>query len=146
MAWKIVQAKKFGTKSTKKCTSIKLLKQNVLIGMQSIFEKHTNNIKCVFLYGSTSRETNTETSDIDILVIWKKNYNSLLAHNLKKEIELLFFKKVDFASMIYKNKVIYDFNNIRTQNECFIENVYRDAVSIFGDRDDILFSIHIGKI
>ena len=132
--------------SIQKTNSVKLSRQSVVDELSLIFSPYFRDIQGIFLYGSTARQQNTAQSDVDILVIWKKRipYNVMA---LKKNLEDLFLRKVDFVCMIYMKKFIYDFDKINlTQNECFLENVHRDAVPIIGDKEDICFSRHAGKI
>lgn len=103
----------------------------------------------VYLYGSTSRETNTAKSDVDIMIIWKKTVSKRV-YNIKKDLGEMFDRDVDIVCMIYKGKVLHDFHlgdcTITKQNEIFLSYVWTDAVSIIGDKDDIRLSLHIGKI
>ena len=123
-----------------------LSRQFVVDKLSSVFSQYIADIQGVFLYGSTARQQNKEQSDVDILVIWKKRIpQSAVA--LKEKLEKIFSRKVDLVCMIYMKKLMYDFDKIDlTQNECFLENVHRDAVSIIGDKEDICFSRHIKKI
>lgn len=132
--------------SNKSKNNVKVSKEDVLNKMISIFEKYKNSMKGCFLYGSTSRNTHTKTSDIDILIIWNKFVSINIATQFKNELEKTFLKNIDLVCMIHRNKIIYNFNDISTQNEVFIENVYRDAIPIFGNKRDILFSENVGKI
>jgi len=146
MSWKVVSTKKNKkVKPNKSNINVKLSKGDVLDGMMSVFSKYRNITKGVFLYGSTSRETNTDMSDIDVLVIWNKYVPIDLATQLREELAKTFLKKVDLVCMVYRNKMFYDFDNISTQNEVFLENVHRDAIPIFGDKEDIRFSENFGK-
>ncbi len=130
----------------KKSPGTKLSKDHVINELSSIFNQYITDIHGAFLYGSTARQQNTEKSDIDILVIWKKRV-PFFAKSLKEKLEKIFLKKVDFVCMIYVKKCMYDFDkNDFTQNECFLENVHRDAISIIGDKKDICYSRHVGKI
>ena len=103
----------------------------------------------IYLYGSTSRRTNTAESDVDIMIIWKKTVLKRV-YNIKKDLEEIFDRKVDVVCMIYKGKELHDFHlgdcTVTKQNEIFLSYVWTDSVSIIGDKDDIRLSLHIGKI
>ena len=69
----------------------------------------------VRIFGSYARWLNTKESDIDFLVDYKKPLDIILYFSLKKELENLFWKKVD----IINNK--------------FLKNKFRDYI-----KDDLI--------
>lgn len=132
-------------------------KKNKYFSKETIIEKLKNalcfkvlDIKSVFLFGSVAKNKHTESSDIDIMVIWNKNPSVDVINNLKCDIINLFDgKKIDLISMKYTKKIILDIDDdIVSSHEnriFFIENVYIDAISIIGNTDDIKFSFYISK-
>lgn len=95
----------------------------------------------VVLFGSTARNTHNSESDIDILIVWNKKVPNNL-HDIKKDLELKFNKKVDLISMIFDGNLI-DFDN----DNNFIENIICDGIMIIGSNlNDILLSKIYSKI
>jgi len=109
----------------------------------------------VILYGSYSINKQTDNSDIDLLIIFKKNIHTRYPDidnkikNLKRDIIKLFNKKVDIVFMINANKIQYKYNfHQYVDNDTdFIFNIYEDAYVIYGkkDKDIILESIKYKK-
>jgi len=105
----------------------------------------------LILYGSYSYNKQTVNSDIDLMIILKKN---IFSNNeiddyfidLKKQISKIFNKPVDIVVMIKTNKIQYceEFSDPDTN---FILNVYNDAYYLYGinDKDNILESIKYKK-
>ena len=104
-----------------------------------------------FLFGSFAKNQYHKDSDIDFLIIFKKNiYNnknfSELIINLKKNISKIFNKKIDIVVMIHVHFLQYNENNYDIDTN-FIYNVYNEAINIYGknDKDLIIESIKFGK-
>ena len=105
----------------------------------------------LILYGSYSYNKQTVNSDIDLMIILKKNIfsNKEIDYyfiDLKKQISKIFNKSVDIVVMIKTNKIQYceEFSDPDTN---FILNVYNDAYYLYGitDKDNILESIKYKK-
>ena len=146
--WHQVQRKIKNKKTIIKSSQMKLSKEDVINKLQIIFKKY--NPHAVFLYGSTARKTNTEYSDIDILVIWKKchhDWSKCIPKNIfyiKSELVDAFDRKIDLVNMIYANKFI---DEPAMQSQVFLENVEYDAEPIYehNNKLDIRLSVLMGK-
>lgn len=93
-------------------------------------------LKGIFLYGSTSRNSNNSSSDIDIAVIFNCKRNFPVS--LKNYLCNLFGKKIDLACFTEIYKLAKFSVNYETQ--CFIDNVITDSVVIIGNRQDFYSS------
>jgi len=95
------------------------------------------NPRTVILHGSVARSTNTELSDVDVLIIWNRKIpNNVI--EIRYELERLFGTKVDMACMIYKNKIMD--HKETDDNRAFLDNVRNDGSVIIGHLDDIFMS------
>lgn len=129
-----------------------ILNKNLIINNLSLLNILKNLKPLSFiLYGSYSKNTQNKNSDIDLMIIFKKNifsnknFNNLMI-NLKKNISKIFNKNIDLIVMIYQNKLQYFENNYDNDTN-FIYNVYNDAQIIYGksDKDIILESYKYSK-
>lgn len=124
----------------------KLQKDYVISVLQDVLVKY--NPKGIFLHGSTARGTNRDTSDVDLVVVWKKNIPSNI-EDIKNKLEYIFQRHIDFVNMIYKGKILVerDMNapNI-SKNDVFLNNVIEDAIAIVGNNDDIMCSLYVSKM
>jgi predicted nucleotidyltransferase len=96
----------------------------------------------VFLYGSYAYGKATISSDVDLLIIWKKRIPAN-AIKIKEELIAVLQKHVDFVNMIYAGKMVEETNE---SNINFLNNVYEDCVPIVEQRCSILTSTLIGKL
>lgn len=121
---------------------IKLSKIEVIDGLQ--FLRRYDNIKEVYLYGSTARGENRPDSDIDIGIIWKNKLPDIeFIRELKETIIDMFCHKVDMINLVFKNKITESSNEI-TQN--FLNMIDHDLIPIFGDDKTFMrLSVFIGK-
>lgn len=105
------------------------------------------NIQSVLLFGSTATGKQTESSDIDVMIIWKhlpKKLESL--DELKNKIVKIFNgKKVDLISMEFVDRLVLDLDTMTDSRACFLQNVLVEAIPIYGSVDDIKFSLYISK-
>ncbi len=74
-------------------------------------------LKNIRIFGSYAKWLNTKKSDIDFLVDYKKPLDIILYFSLKKELEKLFWKKIDiinnkFLQDKFKNYIKNDLINI----------------------------------
>ncbi|MFH0955589.1 MAG: nucleotidyltransferase domain-containing protein [Candidatus Micrarchaeota archaeon] len=85
------------------------------------------NVQSVLLYGSWSRGTNDEKSDIDLLVITNASVKTDLGfiNKLKKEANVSIFSFSDWKKKAFTDKVFY-------------ENVIYDSIVLFGERPVVL--------
>lgn len=139
--WTIVKKKQRGKKPFKQ--QIKLNRDDVVKQLLCMVKY---NPRGVFLFGSTAKGTNTEDSDLDILIIWNKRVPSYII-DIKTEISNMFNKKVDLISMIYNGALmlfddVTETVNVRT---LFLYNVITEGVSIIGDISEIELSEYIMK-
>lgn len=120
----------------------KLSKIEVIDGLQ--FLRRYDNIKEVYLYGSTARGENRPDSDIDIGIIWKNKLPDIeFIRELKETIIDMFGHKVDMINLVFKNKITESSNEI-TQN--FLNMIDHDLIPVFGDdRTFMRLSVFIGK-
>lgn len=86
----------------------------------------------VIVYGSTARGTNKLTSDIDFMVIWKKDNDipsdpELLI--IKETIKKIFNKEIDFVSMVLTKEEV----DKKDENYNYMENVYIEGIVVYGD-------------
>lgn len=105
--------------------NIILKREEVINKVRTIIERYRP--FAVYLYGSTARNQNKETSDVDIFVIWKNKYPS--NHIIQKIYDQLydeFQRKIDFVNYVYNGKFI----KVNSSDSCFVQNVINDAVSI----------------
>lgn len=105
----------------------------------------------LILYGSYSYNKQTVNSDIDLMIILKKNIFSNKEIDdyfidLKKQISKIFNKSVDIVIMIKTNKIQY-YEEFSDPDTNFILNVYNDAYYLYGinNKDNILESIKYKK-
>jgi predicted nucleotidyltransferase len=121
---------------------IKLSKIKVIDGLQ--FLRRYDNIKEVYLYGSTARGENRPDSDIDIGIIWKNKLPDIeFIRELKETIVDMFGHKVDMINLVFKNKITESSNEV-TQN--FLNMIDHDLIPVFGDDKTFMrLSVFIGK-
>jgi predicted nucleotidyltransferase len=87
--------------------------QNIIVTYLKDF-----NPEFVGIFGSYARNQNTETSDIDILVSFKKAYSLLKLINMENELSDKLGIKVDIVTMgslkneIIKNNIMNDLQTI----------------------------------
>jgi len=100
----------------------------------------------VYLFGSTARGTNTEYSDLDIMIIWNRKISENI-NEIKLEISSIFNKRVDLISMIYVGSLMLsnDATNILDATSLFLHNVISEAITVIGDIHDIELSEFIMK-
>lgn len=101
----------------------------------------------VFLVGSTARNQHREDSDIDVMIIWKRSqWNDIIEQDIdnqiKRELEQIFNRKVDLASMVYQGKLTIDtdIETITHNNLLYVNNVLPDAIPVIGHTGDIVLS------
>lgn len=95
----------------------------------------------VLLYGSTARKQNKEHSDIDLMFIWKNNQIKYNFEDIKNQIKNIFSKNVDMINLIYISNKYKKYINHNDSFDCFLNNIYIDAISIYGIIDkDIIYS------
>jgi predicted nucleotidyltransferase len=100
----------------------------------------------VIVYGSTARGTNNPTSDIDFMIIWKKEINVPPVEELqeiKQKIINIFKKRIDFVSMVPTTVEVDETN----KNYHYMHNVYNEGIVVYGDilKANILFSRKVSR-
>lgn len=109
-----------------------LEKNNVIEESKKILIKYRP--YAAYLYGSTARGRNKQSSDVDIFVIWKNKVPSNeIIKKIHNELYNTFNRRVDFVNYHYNGKSI----NISSADSCFIQNVLCDAVSILEPKNDL---------
>ena len=113
----------------------KLIIENEKI--KKIFKKY--NAVSVLLFGSYSRNSHNENSDINLLILWNGKQKSIINDaiiDIKNELSNIFNKKIDILPMLIKNSNYYNDNY-------FITNIYSDAIVIYGDnaKDNVFNSV-----
>src|SRR5690606_33315898 len=98
------------TKNNNKKSHIRISRDWVILQLRRISSYHPVGI---FLVGSTARDNHTALSDIDVLVIWKRSQWGSIKDNdqdmeIRKELEQIFKRKVDFTSLVYQGKLLID--------------------------------------
>jgi len=86
----------------------------------------------VIVYGSTARGTNKPTSDIDFMIIWKKDKNVPpveVLEEIKQNIINIFKKPIDFVSMVLTTVEVDETN----KNYHYMHNVYNEGIVVYGD-------------
>lgn len=106
-------------------SNVILKREEVISKVRKIIEKYKP--YAVYLYGSTARNQNKESSDVDIFVIWKNKYpNNNIIQKIYDQLYDEFQRKIDFVNYIYNGKSI----KVGSSDSCFVQNVINDAVSI----------------
>ncbi len=120
----------------------KVQRDDAINGAKLILQKY--NLHDAFLFGSTAKQTNTVSSDVDILVIWKKMtmINKCNLINLHDELVNYFKKRVDVTHMCITD--IVDQND-DSNLPIFIDNVLAESCVIFGAKTNIRLSKYLGK-
>jgi predicted nucleotidyltransferase len=108
------------------------------------FLKRYNNIKEVYLYGSTARGTNRPNSDVDVGIIWKNKLPDIeFIRDIKEMIIDMLDHAVDMINLVFKNRITESENEI-TQN--FLNMIDHDLIPIFGDDKTLMkLSKFMGK-
>lgn len=120
----ILVEKKTRTKKPKPI-KIQLNREDVINRVKKIMEIYRP--ISVYLYGSTARGQNKESSDIDLFVIWKNKIpKDEIIDEIHKKLYKEFDRRIDFVNYAYNGKSI----KVTSANSCFIQNVINDAVSI----------------
>lgn len=143
--WIVISKK---NKNKKRSDGKKFWSTNQVIDKLFFLLKNICDIKSAFLFGSVAKGIHTESSDIDILIIWNKIPSDSAIINLKLDIIKEFDgKNIDLISMKYTGKISIDFDDYDDFNNriCFLENVFIEAMPIIGLVDDIKLSIYIQK-
>jgi predicted nucleotidyltransferase len=103
------------------------------------------------LYGSFAKNKQNLNSDIDFLIIFKKNiFNNInfnkIIYNLKKNISQIFNRNIDLVVMIHHNKLQYHESNYDPDTN-FIYNIYHEGYYIYGknEKDLIIESVKYAK-
>jgi predicted nucleotidyltransferase len=106
-----------------------------------LIEKYGTGPFAVFLYGSMARGQQHSQSDIDLMIIWRRQVPSNTVE-LKKLLSQFFQRKVDLVNMVYRGTVVTD-----VANQNFLDNVYQDAIPLYGETDvtNLRLSQLIGK-
>lgn len=91
----------------------------------------------VFLFGSVARDAHRVSSDVDVLVIWKKQVPSNI-HQIKRDLMNVLGKRNDLVCMIMGSK--------EAKSDYFIENIMLEAITVIGDLNDVLNSELVGKV
>jgi len=96
----------------------------------------------VFLYGSTANGNNRADSDIDVLVIWKRDIPEDIL-KIKSELIMTFDRPVDLVNMIYAPRQKHTYG----ASKLFVDNVHAEGIPVFpgNDKWDIYSSALIGK-
>jgi predicted nucleotidyltransferase len=134
----------------KKQRNKKALKQQIKLNGDDVVKQLLYMVKYnprgVFLFGSTAKGTNTEDSDLDILIIWNKRVPNYII-DIKTEISNMFNKKVDLISMIYNGTLMLSDDVTETVNvrTLFLYNVITEALPVIGDINEIELSEYIMK-
>lgn len=136
----LVQPKKRYQKNVNQQSNIVLQKEQVIEEVKNILENSKPKPYAAYLYGSTARGQNKNTSDIDIFVIWKNKIpNDDIINNVHNQLYIAFNRKIDFVNYLYNGKFI----KIDLNNSCFVQNILPDAITIIEGKDftikDILF-------
>lgn len=136
--WTIVKNKNKRNKGTKpKTVKTKLSREAVINKLRTLTEYDPIGI---FLFGSVARNTHTHASDVDVLMIWKKNIPNDI-EEIKDDLMKTFGTNVDLICMIMESKMQ---NFVSSQN--FIDNVRCEGIAIMGDLNDVCISRLVGKI
>jgi predicted nucleotidyltransferase len=144
--WTVVVKKKRKVTTSVSDHIVKLSRDFVINIISYVLQPY--NIHGIFLYGSTAKGTNKTSSDVDILVIWKKKVPDNV-NDIKLMLETKFGRPVDFVSMIFRNRLItepLDTLHPTEPNSFFLDNVISEAVTITGNPKDIYLSEYVGKI
>lgn len=139
--WTVVKKRQRGKKQLKE--QIKLNGEEVIKQLLFLVKYKPRG---VFLFGSTAKGTNTENSDLDILIIWNKRVPDYII-DIKTEISDMFNKKVDLISMIYNGTLMLTDDVTETVNvrTLFLYNVITEALPVIGDINEIELSEYIMK-
>lgn len=142
--WIIIEKKHKKKKTNNKTKSVKLIQSDVVEQLKYL-QKY--NPLDVFLVGSTARNQHRIDSDVDVMIIWRKSqWNDIITSDIdnyiRKELELLFNRKVDLASMIYQGKLTIDtdIESITHNNLLYVNNILPDAIPVIGNVGDIVLS------
>jgi predicted nucleotidyltransferase len=105
----------------------KIIKKDEIINsieMKKIFEQYKN-LKGVVLYGSVARGQNTESSDIDFMLVWKK-YGNIVNDmtDIESSLKKIFNKEIELVSIRFNEK---NFTKID-----YIDNVCTEGIVIYG--------------
>ena len=151
--WVIVKSKN-KPEIFKKTSTINLNRENIVdILKLAINESYIkNNIETIILHGSVGLDKFNDYSDIDLAIIWKKKINNYILtsviNNIKREIN----RKIDIANFVYaigktyKNIINKHPNGDTEQINCFKDLIVEKGVSIFGNINDINYSVYISNI
>lgn len=142
--WIIIKKKTKKNKTSNKIKPIKLIQSDVIEQLKYL-QKY--NPLDVFLVGSTARNQHRIDSDIDVMIIWRKSqWNDIITldidNHIRKELELIFNRKVDLASMIYQGKLTIDtdIESITHNNLLYVNNILPDAIPVIGNVGNIILS------
>lgn len=133
--WIIVSKK---TPSTR-ITSEYISRDDVITILKKCTEEMTEYFESVYLHGSTSTGKHTENSDIDIVILWKNEYNlNKYQQKVCETIKNAFNKKVDIANLIIC-KSIKQYDKLigsyyRTERaRCFLDLVDEKKILVQGN-------------
>jgi predicted nucleotidyltransferase len=85
-----------------------------------------------FIYGSRARKTNKPTSDVDLIVFFKQQYNYDDLKEIKSQLVSDIGFSVDFVACVWKKKWIEKTDD---RDICYFEQIKPDAIRIIGSHD-----------
>jgi predicted nucleotidyltransferase len=129
--WTTVTYKK---PAREKKQELKLDQKDVIKKLYDYFTSHQVQPHGVYLYGSTSRNQHTKTSDIDVFVLYSQKTEpcNILMNEMKKELYKIFSRKVDLVCYSWTN------GQISVLESCmyFVTCVQADAIIVYENIKD----------
>lgn len=126
-----VVRKKKSYKKHESCR-IKLIRDEVITDLRNLLSSchFSSMLASSFLYGSTAKKQNTNTSDLDIALVFNKKLpDKDVLIETKKTLENMYTRNVDIVCFVVCNKLV-DARDERAQN--FVDNVRCEGIHICG--------------
>ena len=124
-----------------------MTQQNIIAIIRECASDYSDYIRTIILHGSTGLNRHTESSDVDIAIVWKcmqfdhmmEEIYGKLQNKLKKQVDITNFI---FAETNYKSLTKRFVHNLTEQNQNFVELVKEKGLVITGSTNDIDLSVY----
>ena len=127
-SWTVVTSKSQKMKK-QQVQPIDISLDNLISKIQSALGYFTQDIVACFVYGSRARQTNSPTSDVDLLVFFKHELNIDDFRDIKSHLVHELGLAVDFVVCVHTKKWV---EHRDERDLCYFEQLKPDAIQVMG--------------